>query len=122
MLALYYFVGLVGAGVLVGLLEKDLFGALINPLVVQLFAGIPWPFLQRMFAGQFGLITMGLTYAFALVLPIVGTFFLAFGLLEDSGYLPRLAIMSNRLFRLIGLNGKAILRWCSASAATRWRR
>ena len=109
MLALYYFVGLVGAGVLVGLLEKDLFGALINPLVVQLFAGIPWPFLQRMFAGQFGLITMGLTYAFALVLPIVGTFFLAFGLLEDSGYLPRLAIMSNRLFRLIGLNGKAIL-------------
>jgi ferrous iron transport protein B len=52
---------------------------------------------------------MGLTYAFALVLPIVGTFFLAFSLLEDSGYLPRLAIMSNRLFRLIGLNGKAIL-------------
>jgi ferrous iron transport protein B len=43
------------------------------------------------------------------VLPIVGTFFLAFGLLEDSGYLPRLAIMSNRIFRLIGLNGKAIL-------------
>ncbi len=62
-----------------------------------------------MFAGEFGLITMGLTYALALVLPIVGTFFLAFGLLEDSGYLPRLAIMSNRLFRLIGLNGKAIL-------------
>jgi ferrous iron transport protein B len=43
------------------------------------------------------------------VLPIVGTFFLAFSLLEDSGYLPRLSIMSNRLFRLIGLNGKAIL-------------
>ena len=52
---------------------------------------------------------MGLTYAIAIVLPIVGTFFLAFGLLEDSGYLPRLAIMSNRIFRLIGLNGKAIL-------------
>jgi ferrous iron transport protein B len=109
MFALYYFVGLVGAGVLVGLLEEDLFGGIINPRVVRLFGRIPWPFLQEMFAGEFGLITMGLTYAFALVLPIVGTFFLAFGLLEDSGYLPRLAIMSNRLFRRIGLNGKAIL-------------
>ena len=94
---------------LVDFLEENLFGEHVNPLVVRLFAQVPWPFLQRMFAGEFGLITMGLTYAFALVLPIVGTFFLAFGLLEDSGYLPRLAIMSNRLFRLIGLNGKAIL-------------
>jgi len=109
MFALYYFVGLIGAGVLVNLLEKDLFAGHVNPLVVRLFALVPWPFFQRMFAGEFGLITMGLTYALALVLPIVGTFFLAFGLLEDSGYLPRLAIMSNRLFRLIGLNGKAIL-------------
>ncbi len=37
------------------------------------------------------------------------TFFLAFGFLEDSGYLPRLAVMVNRVFRLMGLNGKAVL-------------
>ena len=70
---------------------------------------MPWAFVQRLFVGEYGLITMALTYAIAIVLPIVGTFFLAFGLLEDSGYLPRLAMMSNRIFRLIGLNGKAIL-------------
>ena len=93
MLGLYYFVGLIGAGVLVGLLEGDLFGEHINPLVMRLFALVPRPFFYRMFAGEFGLITMGLTYALALVLPIVGTFFIAFGLLEDSGYLPRLAIL-----------------------------
>jgi ferrous iron transport protein B len=29
--------------------------------------------------------------------------------MEDSGYLPRLAMMVNRTFRLIGLNGKAVL-------------
>jgi ferrous iron transport protein B len=52
---------------------------------------------------------MGMTYALALILPIVTTFFLAFGVLEDSGYLPRLAALSNRLFRRIGLNGKAVL-------------
>jgi len=52
---------------------------------------------------------MALTYAIAIVLPIVGTFFLFFGLLEDSGYLPRLAVMVNRGFRLMGLSGKAVL-------------
>ena len=44
-----------------------------------------------------------------LVLPIVTTFFLAFSILEDSGYLPRLAIMFNRAFKTMGLNGKAVL-------------
>jgi ferrous iron transport protein B len=39
----------------------------------------------------------------------VTTFFLAFSILEDSGYLPRLAIMFNRAFKLMGLNGKAVL-------------
>jgi ferrous iron transport protein B len=59
--------------------------------------------------GQYGMITMALSYALAIVLPIVTTFFLMFSLLEDSGYLPRLAIMVNRAFRVMGLNGKAVL-------------
>jgi ferrous iron transport protein B len=32
-----------------------------------------------------------------------------FGVLEDSGYVPRLAIFSDRIFRSMGLNGKAVL-------------
>jgi ferrous iron transport protein B len=52
---------------------------------------------------------MGITYALALILPIVTTFFFAFSLLEDSGYLPRLAALTNRLFVALGLNGKAVL-------------
>jgi len=59
--------------------------------------------------GEFGLVSMGLTYALAIVLPIVGLFFLCFGLLEDSGYLPRLAALSDKLMRKAGLNGKALL-------------
>jgi ferrous iron transport protein B len=43
------------------------------------------------------------------VLPIVFMFFLVFSAMEDSGYLPRLAVMVNSSFRLIGLNGKAVL-------------
>jgi len=59
--------------------------------------------------GEFGAITMALSYALAIVLPIVTTFFLLFSLLEDSGYLPRMAILVNRVFRFMGLNGKAVL-------------
>ncbi len=52
---------------------------------------------------------MALSYAIAIVLPIVTTFFLVFSVLEDSGYFPRMAIMVNRAFRIMGLNGKAVL-------------
>ena len=52
---------------------------------------------------------MGLTYGIAIVLPIVTTFFIAFRVLEDSGYLPALAVMLNKVFKRMGLNGKAVL-------------
>jgi ferrous iron transport protein B len=108
--AVYWFVGVLGAGTLVGLLENDLFGEVINPAVTSLVETLaPLDLLQSLLVGEYGLWTMGITYAFALILPIVTTFFLAFGLLEDSGYLPRLAAISNRLFSVLGLNGKAVL-------------
>ncbi|UCF80823.1 MAG: ferrous iron transport protein B [Acidobacteriota bacterium] len=107
---MWLFVGGLGAGVLVGLLENTLFGKFINPAAVWLFERLaPWALVRELFVGEFGLITMGVTYSVAIILPIVATFFLAFGILEDSGYLARLALMMNRLFRLMGLNGKAVL-------------
>jgi ferrous iron transport protein B len=107
---IYWFVGVFGAGILVGLLEENLFGQLINPWVVeQVTRLVPIPILVDLLVGEYGLWTMGMTYALALILPIVSTFFLAFGVLEDSGYLPRLAALSNRLFQRMGLNGKAVL-------------
>jgi ferrous iron transport protein B len=106
----YWFVGVFGAGVLVELLEEDLFGQVINPwLVAWVNRLVPLPFVVDLLVGEYGLWTMGLTYALALIFPIVMTFFLAFGVLEDSGYLPRLAALSNRLFQRMGLNGKAVL-------------
>lgn len=108
--AFYWFVGIFGAGTLVGLLEEDLFGRIVNPWLTGLVRQIvPLPLLADFLVGEYGLWTMGMTYALALLLPIVGTFFIAFGVLEDSGYLPRLAVLSNRLFRVMGLNGQAVL-------------
>lgn len=107
---LYEFVGVFGAGTLVGLLEEKIFGEYLNPMfikVVKLL--IPFKLLQEMFIGEYGIITMAITYAIGIILPITTTFFIAFAILEDSGYLPRLAIMSNRVFNLMGLSGKAVL-------------
>jgi ferrous iron transport protein B len=81
----------------------------VNPWAVALFSHVPGAFVRDLFAGEYGLITMGLSYGLAIVLPIVAVFFTVFALLEDSGYLPRLAVMSDRVFRLMGLNGKAVL-------------
>ncbi len=108
--AMYWFVGIFGAGTLVGLLEEKLFGEMINPWLIALSDKIiPWEIVRNFLVGEYGLWTMGVTYALALLLPIVLTFFIAFGILEDSGYLPRLAVLSNRLFSAIGLNGQAVL-------------
>ncbi len=70
----------------------------------------PDNFFFQLFMGEdAGLIQVGVTYSIAIILPIVGFFFISFGLMEDSGYLPRLAVMLNRFFKIIGLNGKAVL-------------
>jgi len=106
----YQFVGVLGAGTAVNFLEKTVFGEYLNPWAIRIADYVlPVPFLREMIVGDYGLVTMALTYAIAIVLPIVGFFFIAFGLLEDSGYLPRLAVMVNKVFKLMGLNGKAVL-------------
>lgn len=106
----YQFVGVFGATTLVGLMEEQLFEGILNPAFTNLVtATIGTPWIIDMLTGQYGLWTMGMTYALALILPIVTTFFIAFGVLEDSGYLPRLTVIANRLFSLIGLNGRAVL-------------
>ncbi len=106
LLLLYEFVGFTGAQTLVGLFENVLFGSYVLPFLREI---IPEGFLHQVLVGRYGLISMGLAYAIAIVLPVVATFFIAFGLMEDSGYLPRLAVLSDRLMRLMGLNGKATL-------------
>jgi len=107
---MYLFVGVLGAGDMVDFMESVVFARYINPYAIMFFDKVlPVQVLKDMFIGEYGIVTMALTYAIAIVFPITATFFLAFGVLEDSGYLPRLAIMLNRVFNLIGLNGKSVL-------------
>jgi ferrous iron transport protein B len=59
--------------------------------------------------GEYGVITMTITYLLFLLLPLVTAFYLSLSLLEDSGYLPRLATLVDRLMHSIGLNGRAVI-------------
>ncbi len=123
--ACYEFVGVLGAKVAVDFLENKVFydrlvpwtDAAIRWLVpwkaAQQFlvgaAGVPFREGGGFVVGRYGVFSMGLSYGMAIVLPIVATFFVAFSVLEDSGYLPRLAVMVNKAFKRMGLNGKAVL-------------
>lgn len=106
LLLMYEFVGVIGAGTLVDFLENTFFNAYLTPALQHL---VPGGFIYDFIVGKYGLVSVGLTYSLAIVFPIVTTFFIAFGILEDSGYLPRLAVLSDRVFRFMGLNGKAVL-------------
>jgi len=123
--ACYGFVGVFGAKTAVDFLENAVFydrlvpwldravrwlvpaGGLLTFLVGP--EGVPFREHAGLIIGKYGLVSMGLSYGMAIVLPIVATFFVAFSILEDSGYLPRLAVMVNRIFKRMGLNGKAVL-------------
>jgi ferrous iron transport protein B len=107
---LYKFVGDFGAGTLVDLLETKLFEELFSPWVSHLvLSWIPWWWLQELLVGEYGIITLGLRYAVGIILPIVTTFFLFFSILEDGGYLPRLALLVDRVFKWFGLSGRAVI-------------
>jgi ferrous iron transport protein B len=121
----YEFVGVFGAGTAVDFLESTVFEKYLVPWVdaavrflapdgaVEAFLvgppGVPALEHGGILVGRYGLVSMGLSYGVAIVLPIVTTFFIAFSVLEDSGYLPRLAVMLNKVFKRMGLNGKAVL-------------
>lgn len=107
---LYQFVGVLGAQTLVDFLEGTVFEGYFNPFVTQLFKTyIQYAPIQQLFVGEYGIITLGVRYAVALILPIVGTFFIAFSIIEDTGYLPRMALLIDRVFKKIGLNGRAVI-------------
>jgi len=107
---LYKFVGEFGAGTVVDFLETDLFGEHINPWINNvLMTYVPWQPIRDLLGMDYGIITLGIRYAIAIILPIVGTFFIAFSIIEDTGYLPRLALLVDRIFKKIGLNGRAVI-------------
>ncbi len=56
-----------------------------------------------------GLLTTGLYVPFAMVLPYIVAFYLMLSIMEDSGYLPRLATLTDTFFHRLGMHGYGII-------------
>ncbi len=78
-------------------------GLLHDVIVGRLFNG------EIHFIESFGLLSSGLYVPFGMVLPYIISFYLILGILEDVGYLPRLAVLLDTTMHKIGLHGFAII-------------
>lgn len=108
---IYQFIGVFVAQTVVNFTEGYLFSGIYEPFVQQLIVNTIGlnNFIGELLAGEFGILTMAVTYIFGLLLPLVAAFYFLLSLLEDSGYLPRIAVLTDRLLQKIGLNGRAII-------------
>jgi len=60
-------------------------------------------------SSSMGLLTTGLYVPFGVVLPYILAFYLVLGLLEDSGYLPRLGVVVDTAMHRMGMHGLGII-------------
>lgn len=109
--ALYWLMGVVVAQIVVDYTEGTLMSGYYEPFMRRLAAPLlgEQTFAYRLLVGDFGLLTMTVTYLIGLLLPLVTGFYLALSFLEDSGYLPRIAFLTDRILNKIGLNGRAVI-------------
>jgi ferrous iron transport protein B len=109
--AMYWFIGVFVAQTVVEITEEvimtEYYGEFITSLIARFFT--EGTFLGELLAGEFGMLTMAPIYLIGLLLPLVIGFYLALSVMEDSGYLPRLATLVDRLLTGLGLNGRAII-------------
>ena len=107
---IYLFVGTFGATFIVDTINGVVFEGYIIPWTAKVLAPIPNQFFKDMIIDpDFGILPTGVFLALGLVMPVLFCFYLVFGILEDSGYLPRLSILLDKVFRKMGLNGKGVI-------------
>jgi ferrous iron transport protein B len=108
---MYLVVGQWIAGNLVGFLQASVFEGQWYPFVQGIVghAFAPGSPVFELLAGQFGLLTMTPATLLGVILPLVAGFYFLLSLLEDTGYLPRIAALADRSLGSMGLNGRAVI-------------
>lgn len=117
---LFFIIRYIGEG-LIAVAVNPVFDRLWYPLMMKLSGILKGStFLHALLIGQlidgqidfgqsFGVLTTGLYVPFGAVLPYIIAFYLMLSFLEDSGYLPRLAVLLDKTLHMIGLHGLAIV-------------
>jgi ferrous iron transport protein B len=110
LILIYLFVGSFGATYLVDTINGVIFEGYLIPWTTKILEPIPSQFIRDMFIDpDFGILPTGVFLALGLVMPVLFCFYLVFGILESSGYLPRLSMLLDKVFRKMGLNGKGVI-------------
>lgn len=85
---------------------------LYSPFIMHLANYVPSELVKGLLVGHsvdplqsFGIFTSGVYIALVLVFPYFLSFYFIFGVLEDFGYLPRLAVILDNFFHKLGLHG-----------------
>lgn len=123
-LFLYQFLGKFIAGSVVELTEVKILNNIYVPFIkniVTFFVPIkennldnllftePLAALGTFLAGDYGVLTLTVTYLYGLLMPLVIGFYFGLAILEDTGYLPRLAVLTDGVLSKLGMNGRAII-------------
>ena len=118
--ATFWFVRFIGEGI-ISYVAGPLFEGLWTPVLLKLSAllesGGFWHdvLIGKLIGGEisyfqsFGLLSTGLYIPLAAVLPYIIAFYFILGVLEDVGYLPRLAVLMDTIMHRLGLHGYAII-------------
>jgi len=108
---MYQFLGVFIAQTVVGITEEIIMGTYYNDFIMNIFGPLVegYDFLEKFLVGEFGILTMVPIYILGLLLPLVIGFYFLLSILEDSGYLPRIATLVDRMLTKLGLNGRAII-------------
>ncbi|MCX7904504.1 MAG: ferrous iron transport protein B [Caloramator sp.] len=108
---IYKVIGIFVAGTIVGITEETIMQGYYEPFVKNIFSNLfgENSILFRALAGEFGVFTLTPTYVLGLLMPLVVAFYFFMSLLEDSGYLPRIAALTDKVLSFFGLNGRAII-------------
>ena len=116
----FLFVRFIGEGI-INYVADPLVGRLWTPVLMKLSLALEgggfWHnvLIGNLIGGEidylqsFGLLSTGLYIPLAAVLPYIIAFYLALGVLEDVGYLPRLAVLMDTIMHRLGLHGYAII-------------
>lgn len=108
--SIWWVMGRLVASNLVTITEELIMSGWVAPILTEILSNYLGPGIwQEVFIGPYGLVTMALVYTLGLLLPLVFSFYLLLSVLEDSGYLPRVAVLLDNMFSPLGLNGKAVI-------------
>jgi len=114
----FWIVRLIGENLIVYIFEP-FFEEVYRPVITELGNWLGPGFIHNLIIGQYGveidfvesmgMLTTGLFVPVGMVLPYIIAFYFMLSILEDTGYMPRLATLLDNVFHKLGMHGHGIV-------------